>query len=92
MHKENECTKPAMLPDELRLGVKFFLTEIKMSGFNTSPILSSGRRRDEQLSKRENSPFTSQICLEYSMKHLTAHKKMSQTRSIYDANKKYILH
>lgn len=53
MHKENECTKPAMLPDQLRLEVQFFLTKIKMSGFNTSPILSSGGRRDEQLSKRE---------------------------------------
>lgn len=40
-----------MLPDQLRLEVIFFLTRIKMVGFDTSPILTSGR--DEQLSRRE---------------------------------------
>lgn len=42
-----------VLPDQLRLEVKFFLSKIKMSGYNPSLILTSGRRRDEQLRERE---------------------------------------
>lgn len=65
VHKENKCLKPAMammqLPDQLRLEVTFFLTEIKMAGFDTSPILTSGRRRDEQLCRREQAAHLTNV-------------------------------
>lgn len=85
VHKENKCLKPAvaMLPDQLRLEVIFFLT--RMAGFDTSPILTSGR--DEQLSRREQAAHLTNLSGIFNETSDFAQKNLDE-RDQYASNKK----